>query len=181
MRTPIGIAKGLLSTVVLFAALSGSSALASTGGGLSITPSTNNADGGKSVFPVRAPVTWGDGLGAGRGHQGQDLMANCSKPIVAAKAGRVTTVDYQASGAGNYAVVRGTTSKFDYVYMHMLKKPSVKSGQRIKAGQLIGWVGSTGRSTACHLHFEMWTRPGWYKGGAVSNPTPYLRRWKRSR
>lgn len=153
---------------------------AGDGGGISIPSTTPAASDGASKFPVKARVSWGDGLGAGRGHQGQDLMAKCGRPIVAAKAGRVTTVDYQASGAGNYAVVRGTTSKFDYVYMHMLKEPRVSNGERVSAGQVLGWVGSTGRSSACHLHFEMWTRPGWYKGGSVSNPEPYLRRWKRS-
>lgn len=167
-------------TTIIFT-LGAANATANSGGGLSIPPQGGSpASSGTSIFPVRAPVTWGDGLGAGRGHQGQDLMASCSKPIVAAKAGRVTRVAYQASGAGNYAVVRGSSSKFDYVYMHMLRKPRVSIGQKLKAGQLIGWVGSTGRSSACHLHFEMWTRPGWYKGGSVSNPTPYLRRWKRS-
>lgn len=147
-------------------------------GGITIG-SSDSARNLPGVFPVRAPVSWGDGLGAGRGHQGQDLMAACNRPIVASKTGRVRVVAYQASGAGNYAVVRGTDSKFDYVYMHMVKKPAVKVGQRVRAGQVIGYVGSTGRSSACHLHFEMWTRPGWYRGGSVSNPTPYLRNWKR--
>ena len=108
-------------------------------------------------------------------------MARCARPIVAAQSGRVTRVSYQASGAGNYVVVRGTTTKFDYVYMHMLRKPSLRAGQTVRAGQRIGLVGSTGRSSACHLHFEMWTRPGWYKGGDVSDPVPYLRTWRRSR
>ncbi|OJU93386.1 MAG: hypothetical protein BGO23_12005 [Solirubrobacterales bacterium 67-14] len=101
--------------------------------------------------------------------------------MVASQTGRVRMVDYQASGAGNYAVVRGTTSKFDYVYMHMLRRPQVKAGQIVRAGQRIGLVGSTGRSSACHLHFEMWSRPGWYRGGDVSNPVPYLRKWRRGR
>jgi murein DD-endopeptidase MepM/ murein hydrolase activator NlpD len=171
--------KGFLSALIIFAALGSTQASASSGG-IILTPPGGSPDSGKSVFPVKAAVSWGDGLGAGRGHQGQDLMVSCRKPVVAAKAGRVTTVDYQASGAGNYAVVRGTTSKFDYVYMHMIKPPKVSEGQRVRAGQVIGYVGSTGRSSACHLHFEMWTRPGWYKGGNVSDPTPYLRRWNRS-
>ena len=42
-----------------------------------------------------------------------------------------------------------------------------------------GVVGSTGRSTACMLHFEMWTAPGWYRGGKVADPTPYLKDWDR--
>ena len=107
-------------------------------------------------------------------------MADCRRKIVASKAGVVRVIAYQASGAGNYVVVRGTDSKFDYVYMHMIKPPKVKKGQRVKAGDVLGYVGSTGRSSACHLHFEMWTRPGWYRGGDVSNPAPYLKGWRRA-
>jgi len=152
---------------------------ATASGGVSIGGSTS-ANSSKGVFPVRSRVSWGDGLGAGRGHQGQDLMAPCGKKIVAAKTGRVRLIDYQAGGAGNYAVVRGTDSKFDYVYMHMIKRPRVRPGQKVRAGQVIGYVGSTGRSSACHLHFEMWTRPGWYRGGNPSSPRPYLRQWRRT-
>lgn len=151
-------------------------------GGLTVGENSSSSAGGETdgVFPVKARVSWGDGLGAGRGHQGQDLMADCRRKIVASKAGRVRVIAYQASGAGNYVVVRGTDSKFDYVYMHMIKPPKVRKGQRVKAGQVLGYVGSTGRSSACHLHFEMWTRPGWYRGGDVSDPTPYLKSWKRA-
>ncbi len=151
---------------------------AGSSGGLSLAGDKPKA--GKGIFPVKARVSWGDGLGAGRGHQGQDLMATCGKRIVASKAGRVRLVDYQAGGAGNYVVVRGTDSKFDYVYMHMIKAPRVRKGQRVRAGQVLGYVGSTGRSSACHLHFEMWTRPGWYRGGGVRNPRPYLMSWRRA-
>ncbi len=59
------------------------------------------------VFPVKGKHTYGDGLGAGRGHQGQDLLAKCGKPIVAAQPGKVKVKDYQAGGAGNYVVVKG--------------------------------------------------------------------------
>lgn len=153
---------------------------ASSSGGLTMDTDTSAEEDSDGVFPVKARVSWGDGLGAGRGHQGQDLMAACGRKIVASKSGRVRVIDYQASGAGNYVVVRGTDSKFDYVYMHMIKPPKVRKGQRVKVGDVLGYVGSTGRSSACHLHFEMWTRPGWYRGGDVSDPTPYLKSWKRA-
>lgn len=157
-------------------------ASSTSSGGLSVKPPASAAPTStRGAFPVRGSVTWGDGIGAGRGHQGQDLLARCARPIVAAQTGRVRLVSYQAGGAGNYVVVRGTTTKFDYVYMHMLRKPSLRAGQIVRVGQRIGLVGSTGRSSACHLHFEMWTRPGWYKGGDVSDPVPYLRTWRRSR
>ena len=153
----------------------------SSSGGIAIGGGSDISTGkSKGVFPVKARFSWGDGLGAGRGHQGQDLMADCRRKIVASKAGVVRVVAYQASGAGNYVVVRGTDSMFDYVYMHMIKPPNVKTGQRVNAGELLGYVGSTGRSSACHLHFEMWTRPGWYRGREVSNPTPYLKSWRRA-
>jgi murein DD-endopeptidase MepM/ murein hydrolase activator NlpD len=170
--------RGTFAALAASVALAGSAGIAagSSGGGLGTD--TGKSGGGKGgVFPVRAKHTYGDGLGAGRGHQGQDILANCSKKIVAAKGGRVRVVDYQASGAGNYVVVSGR--KFDYVYMHMIRKPAVHRGERVRAGQKLGLVGSTGRSTACHLHFEMWSSPGWYKGGGVVNPKKFLKRWDR--
>lgn len=173
------VARSLLLAAIVFSGLllnTGSTQAASSSGGLSVD--RPDAMSGPAAFPVRGSVSWGDGLGAGRGHQGQDLLARCTIPVVAAQTGRVTRVSYQASGAGNYAVVRGTRSRFDYVYMHMLRRPDVRPGQVIRAGQRIGLIGSTGRSSACHLHFEMWTRPGWYQGGSVANPTPYLRKWR---
>ncbi len=151
-------------------------ALAGSGGGLGTD--TGKAGGKGAIFPVRGKHTYGDGLGAGRGHEGQDLLARCGKKVVAAKGGRVRVIDYQASGAGNYVVVSGR--KFDYVYMHLLRKPSVRKGERLGAGEKIGLVGSTGRSSACHLHFEMWSSPGWYRGGGVVNPKPFLKRWDRA-
>jgi murein DD-endopeptidase MepM/ murein hydrolase activator NlpD len=131
------------------------------------------------AFPVRARHSFGDGLGAGRGHQGQDILARCGRPVVAAKPGRVRFKSYQGGGAGNYVVVRGRGTRYEYVYMHMLRNVRVSRGDFVRAGELIGRVGSTGRSSACHLHFEMWSLPGWYRGGRVFNPTPFLRRLRR--
>src|SRR5262245_16969553 len=64
-------------------------------------PTTMAGDG---VFPLRAKHTYGDGLGAGRGHEGQDLMAKCGKAVVSAEPGRVQRNTYQ-SAAGNYVVI----------------------------------------------------------------------------
>jgi murein DD-endopeptidase MepM/ murein hydrolase activator NlpD len=156
---------------------------ASASGGLGPDGTSTKSGGGKSdssAFPVRGRHTYGDGIGAGRGHQGQDILADCGRKVVAARPGRVRFVDYQASGAGHYVVVKGKGRKdYDYVYMHLLKRLSVRKGERVKAGEQIGRVGSTGRSSACHLHFEMWSAPGWYRGGSVEDPKPFLKRWDR--
>jgi murein DD-endopeptidase MepM/ murein hydrolase activator NlpD len=168
------LALGLLAAILLAAA----GALAS--GGVAPEGSSADSESGGSAFPVRGKHTYGDGIGAGRGHKGQDIMAACGKKVVAARPGRVRIVDYQGSGAGNYVVVKGKGRKdYDYVYMHMLKRLSVRAGERVRAGQQIGRVGSTGRSSACHLHFEMWKAPGWYRGGRLENPKPFLKRWDR--
>jgi murein DD-endopeptidase MepM/ murein hydrolase activator NlpD len=126
---------------------------------------------------VRGKHTYGDGIGAGRGHQGVDLLAKCGKRIVAAEPGRVRYVKYQ-SAAGNYVVVKGPGR--DEVYMHLAKPSKLKVGTRVDAGDTIGRVGQTGRASACHLHFEMWSKPGWYRGGAVMDPTPYLKQWDKT-
>lgn len=181
MPTPRRIPRSLL-LALLGCALAPTVAFAGESGGVGttlLTPGTGTETGGgaEGVFPVRAKHSYGDGLGAGRGHQGQDLLANCGKPVVAAQPGRVRYVKYQ-SAAGNYVVVRGPGH--DEVYMHLATPSRLSPGDRVDAGELIGRVGQTGRATACHLHFEMWSKPGWYQGGAVMNPTPFLKRWDRT-
>lgn len=148
---------------------------ASGSGGISSEAEGTRSDG---VFPVRGKHAYGDGLGAGRGHQGQDLLADCGKRLVAARSGRVEVKDFQASGAGNYVVIdnKGTTK--DFVYMHM-KRTLVRKGERVSPGEIVGRVGETGRTSACHLHFEIWSGPGWYEGGDPVNPTRPLKRWDR--
>jgi murein DD-endopeptidase MepM/ murein hydrolase activator NlpD len=160
----------LLSFAMTAGATAGSGGI-STGG---------ESDGSNAVFPVRGPHTYGDGLGAGRNHQGQDLLAECGTKIVAARDGRVRVKDFQASGAGNFVVIRRAGTSSDDVYMHMRDPASVAEGEKVEAGEAIGRVGSTGRSTACHLHFEIWSSPGWYSGGKPVDPTPRLKRWDRA-
>src|SRR3954466_1082740 len=62
-----------------------------TGGGM--TPPTG-FDAGQYRFPLDVPHTYGDGFGAGRDHEGQDLFAECGSPILAARGGRIQRVDY---------------------------------------------------------------------------------------
>jgi murein DD-endopeptidase MepM/ murein hydrolase activator NlpD len=132
-------------------------------------------------FPLRARHTYGDGFGAPRSghvHQGQDILAKCGKRVVAARGGRIQYRGYQASGAGYYVVVDGKSTGHDYVYMHLRPHGLPKRGQRIRTGEPIGTVGETGDASGCHLHFEMWTKPGWYEGGhAMPSVTRHLKAW----
>ena len=61
------------------------------------------------VFPLQARHSYGDGFGAGRDHQGQDVFAKCGSKLVAARSGRVQTVDSHGS-AGNYIVIDGNST-----------------------------------------------------------------------
>ena len=65
--------------------------------------------------------------------------------------------------------------------MHMREAPLVATGDAVTAGQALGNVGDTGRADGCHLHFEIWTAPGWYRGGSPIDPLPELRSWARPR
>lgn len=132
------------------------------------------------MFPVRGPHSYGDGIGAGRGHQGQDVLAACGTPLRAARGGTVYYNAYQAGGAGYYIVINtaGTRNR-SQVYMHLTRPSPLEVGTRVKTGQRIGSVGTTGRSTGCHLHFEEWSSPGWYQGGTFLSPTESLKRWDR--
>lgn len=169
-----------LATAIALLAVPGTLAWAEGSGGVGPGGggggSEVGADGG--VFPLRAPHTYGDGLGAGRDHQGQDLMAKCGRPVVAAYPGRVQFRDYQ-SAAGNYIVIDGAGKLLDTAYMHLQQPSKLRKRERVEAGDLIGRVGDTGDASACHLHFEMWSQPGWYEGGDPVDPAPYLHSWDR--
>jgi murein DD-endopeptidase MepM/ murein hydrolase activator NlpD len=126
------------------------------------------------VFPLPAKHQYGDGYGAGRGHEGQDVFARCGKPIIAARTGRVKYNDYDG-GAGNYIVINGKRTRRDYMYAHMKRKPRFKRGDRIRKGQQIGAVGDTGNASGCHLHFELW-RGDW---NGRPDVTRKLKKWDR--
>lgn len=130
-------------------------------------------------FPVRAKRhDYGDGLGAGRGHQGQDVFGRCGTKIVAARGGKVTWRQYQ-SAAGYYLVIDGKRTKKNYVYMHLAQRGRPRLGTRVRTGETIGFMSDTGNASGCHLHFELWKGPWQRRGGEVLDPTRPLKRWDR--
>jgi murein DD-endopeptidase MepM/ murein hydrolase activator NlpD len=137
------------------------------------------------MFPVRGRHDFGNEgarFGAGRKghtHQGQDVFARCGTPMVAARAGRVIYKGYH-SLAGYYLVISGSGTGQDYLYAHLRTPALVNRGDRVYTGQPIGEVGDTGDAVGCHLHFELWSAPGWYKGGQPFDPLSELQRWDRA-
>ena len=99
-------------------------------------------------------------------HYGVDLAAPSGTPIVATRAGVVEKTSYDSSSG--YYVKIDHQDGFASKYLHMTHY-IVKPGQSVSAGQVIGYVGSTGASTGPHLHFAIM-----YKGSHV-NPAAYIR------
>ncbi len=91
---------------------------------------------------------------ARRMHRGMDFTAPKGTPIYASGDGKVIRADNNSSGFGKHVRI---DHGFGYksIYAHM-SKYNVKRGQRVKRGDLIGFVGNTGRSEAPHLHYEVW-------------------------
>ena len=135
-------------------------------------------------FPILGQHEFSLGAGrfgaarSGHTHEGQDTMAACGTPLVAARGGTVQYSGYQAA-AGNYVVIDGKGTGFDFMYAHLAEPSPLRAGEAVRTGQPIGIVGDTGDATACHLHFEIWTAPGWYEGGSPIDPLPYLEKWDR--
>jgi murein DD-endopeptidase MepM/ murein hydrolase activator NlpD len=98
-------------------------------------------------------------------HPGMDFSAEQGTPIYATGDGYVERADNLAQGYGNHVVIN---HDFGYrtLYAHM-SRMAVKVGASIKRGQLIGYVGSTGLSTAPHIHYEV------IKNGGKVNPINY--------
>ena len=89
-------------------------------------------------------------------HTGTDIPAPGGTPIYAAKTGIVTTVNKNknASSYGYYCII-SHGSGYATLYAHQNQVPIVQEGHAVQKGQVIGYVGSTGRSTGNHLHFEL--------------------------
>jgi Peptidase family M23 len=86
-------------------------------------------------------------------HQGIDFAAQIGTPIYATADGRVITVEFSFSGYGKMVEIdHGFGYKTRYAHMHGF---AVGVGQHVKRGELIGYVGTTGLSTAPHLHYEV--------------------------
>lgn len=89
-----------------------------------------------------------------RMHQGIDYAASSGTPIMAPSDGTIDSMNTQ-SGYGNVVVLKHS-AKLSTLYAHMSRfEPTLKRGSKVKAGDVIGYVGSTGRSTGAHLHMEV--------------------------
>jgi murein DD-endopeptidase MepM/ murein hydrolase activator NlpD len=144
------------------------------------SPAAAPQDGGEAgmVFPIQGRHDMGqsqtNNFGGGRGHGGQDMFAACGTTLVAVTSGTVQHTAYH-SAAGYYLVLQDRSGR-SYAYMHLRRAAELKEGDSVRVGQEVGEVGDTGRATGCHLHFELWTAPGWYSGGKAIDPLPLLRR-----
>lgn len=95
-------------------------------------------------------------------HEGMDFTAKTGTPIFATGDGVVASADNSKSGYGNHIEIK---HGFGYMTLYgHLSKYNCRAGQRVKRGDIIGYVGSTGRSEAPHLHYEV------HKDGKVVNP-----------
>jgi len=99
-------------------------------------------------------------------HAGLDFAATQGTPIYATADGVVKEASYDAGGYGNHVVLNHGFS-YETLYGHMVRI-KVHVGQQIKRGEVIGWVGSTGKSTGPHCHYEV------HKGGQPVDPVYFF-------
>ena len=117
---------------------------------------------GSFVWPAGGRITQGYRFY----HRAIDIANQGGGPILAADAGVVTTAGWTGGGYGN-AIVVDHGNGFQTLYAH-LSAIQVQAGQRVGRGNVIGQMGTTGRSTGVHLHFEI------RHGGTLVNPLSYL-------
>jgi murein DD-endopeptidase MepM/ murein hydrolase activator NlpD len=100
-------------------------------------------------------------------HKGIDLSTyRQGDPIVATADGQIVTVAYDAAGFGNYVIIRHKHGLYTR-YGHMLSF-AVRMGQHVQQGEVIGYIGNTGRSTGPHLHYEV------HIGSDIVDPYKFL-------
>lgn len=130
-------------------------------GGVAVAPSSSSG----LAWPVSGPITSGFGPRWGRMHEGLDIAGGSGTPIAAAAAGTVIVAGANG-GYGNLIVVdHGGGVSTAYAHLSSI---AVSPGQRVGQGTVVGGMGTTGRSTGVHLHFEVRVN------GSAVNPLGYL-------
>ena len=99
---------------------------------------------GMRIDPVYGTPKW---------HKGLDFTAPQGTPIYATGNGTVTDASFAQGGFGNHVIINHGYG-YETLYGHMVRM-KVRAGQKVKRGELIGWVGSTGKSTGPHCHYEV--------------------------
>ncbi|MCH5208474.1 MAG: peptidoglycan DD-metalloendopeptidase family protein [Oscillospiraceae bacterium] len=129
-------------------------------------------EAGKFIWPVGGSggkKTWGYAAPGYSTHRGLDISAPYGTPVFAAETGTITQINPSGYGGGwGTFVVISHGSGVSTRYAHMAGIANIYVGQTVTAGQLIGYVGSTGNSTGNHLHFEVLV------GGIRVDPSYYL-------
>jgi murein DD-endopeptidase MepM/ murein hydrolase activator NlpD len=104
------------------------------------------------IQPVQGRISSAFGVDRGdRNHNGIDIAAGCGTPVVAAESGQVSAANYSTSAGNLVHIEHGGGLQTRYFH---LQRSVVGVGANVTRGQLIGYVGSTGNSTGCHLHWE---------------------------
>jgi len=176
------------------AAAAGAAAVAPSTANSSSSSSTNTTEGAAAPAPTAAPApapvpagpapsnagsgivcpvagshvfsdTWGAARSGGRSHEGVDMMAPRGTPLVAVESGYA---QFKTTRLGGNSVWVGGASGTRYFYAHLSAWEG--SSRNVSKGEVIGYVGATGNTSANHLHFEV--HPG---GGRAVNPYPYVR------
>ena len=131
------------------------------------------------IGPGRLADTFTQARSGGRVHDAIDIMAPRGTPVVAAAPGTVEKLYFSNSGGGITAYVRSPDRRWTYYYAHLdAYAPGLREGARVRRGEAIGTVGSTGNADPAgpHLHFAihlMASDERWWQGRAV-NPYPLL-------
>lgn len=118
---------------------------------------------GQFIRPARGRITQGYSFY----HKAIDIAERSGGPIIAADSGTVVAAGWDPSGYGN-KVVLDHGNGYQTLYAH-LSVIQVRVGQRVNRGDVLGQMGSTGRSTGTHLHFEI------RQGGVLLNPLSFVR------
>jgi murein DD-endopeptidase MepM/ murein hydrolase activator NlpD len=133
------------------------------------------------VFPVYGKHSFTDDWGAFRAdtgrHEGNDVFAVAGTPVVAVCGGSLNRVGTLPISGNRLWVKCKTGDSFFYAHLSAFATDA-RDGLQVKAGQVVGFVGSTGdaEKTPPHLHFEV--HPG---DGAAVDPYPFLRAWESHR
>ncbi len=129
------------------------------------TPTGNPVKGSFEVssdFGIRPNPYGGPGY---EGHDGIDILGDHGTPIYATASGHAERAQY--GGGYGYHVVLKNSQGYETLYAH-LSKLAVTPNEKVKQGQLIGYMGSTGRSTGTHLHYSI------YRNGKAIDPKTYM-------